>query len=149
MNTRRGFLGSLALGTAALLTSSHKVLAKSGQEMKKGTQAASSVLRGLVFSAAQPGMWKGKDKSHAPKISVDGLQVTLRTIHGMTPEHYIVRHTLLDAKGELIGATTFSPNDKAYSSYRLPKGYKGEITASSFCNKHDLWISRVEVKESK
>lgn len=146
MHTRRGFLGSLALGSAAILTTPGLVLAKAEAAVNKSKKAVDKILRGLVYSAEQPGMWKGKDKSHAPKISVDGLQVTLRTVHGMTSEHYIVRHTLLDSQGAVIGATTFSPNDKAYSSYRLAKGYKGRITATSFCNKHDLWMSQIEIK---
>ncbi len=146
MNTRRGFLTSLGLGGVVLLTSSRPLWAKAKKMADKGSIAVKNTLAGLVYSAKQPGMWKGKDKSHAPQISVDGQQVTLRTMHGMTAAHYIVRHSLLDAQGNVIGATTFSPDDKAYSSYRLPKGYKGQITATSFCNKHDLWMTRMQIK---
>ncbi len=67
------------------------------------------------------------------------------TKHPMSSEHFIVRHTLVLADGTTVGAKTFTPADKPESSYELPAGYKGKITATSFCNQHDFWLSEMTV----
>ena len=60
----------------------------------------------------------------------------------MTEKHFIVRHTLVTEEGKVLGAKTFSPNDEeARSSYKLAPEYKGKkLYATSFCNKHDMWV---------
>ena len=66
----------------------------------------------------------------------------------MSNAHYIVRHTLITADGEVLFHHTFSgTDDKAESQFKasvVPK--RGQsYYALSFCNKHDLWLSEVKL----
>ncbi len=59
----------------------------------------------------------------------------------MSEVHYIVRHTLVAENGDVLGEKTFYPTDEqAVSSFEIPDGYS-KLYATSFCNKHDLWIT--------
>jgi superoxide reductase len=107
--------------------------------------SGSTVFPGVVYTKDNPGKWAKKIGSHAPKVTVDGGKVNVVTEHGQAAKHYIVRHTLVQEDGTVIGATTFSPDDKPESSYELPAGYKGKLYVTSFCNLHDLWLSEVIV----
>ena len=100
---------------------------------------------GLIYTRKHQGMWKNKAESHLPQIKINGLQITLTTDHGMSETHYIVRHTLVDSNGKVIGAKTFYPTDEPVSTYTLPEGYKGTLYATSFCNKHDFWVTEFEI----
>lgn len=102
-------------------------------------------MKGIVYSTKEQGIWDGKAGSHAPVIEVAGRKVSVETKHGMDDAHFIVRHTLVLKDGSLLGGKSFKPGDEAKSDYELPEGYKGEITATSFCNMHDLWITKSEV----
>ncbi len=136
MNNRRQFLKTslLVAGGVAL---SAPVLAKG----KKGYD-----FPGVIYTEKQQGMWDGKAGSHVPKVSVKGRKVTLLTVHVMSAKHYIVRHTLVSARGDFLGAKTFYPKDeKAESTHILPQGFKGKVYATSFCNKHDFWLTSFEV----
>ena len=100
----------------------------------------------IVYTRDNPGIWEAKVNSHAPEVSVEGRNVGIFTKHGMSDEHFIVRHTLVDKEGQVLGSKTFSPSDdEARSSFALPEGYKGKLYATSFCNKHDLWLTEVTV----
>ena len=135
MTDRRNFLKlSVAAASATLLS------AAPGR-----TAAQPACYPGVVYTTANPGKWAKKAGSHAPVITVDGQKVTVETKHGMSPNHYIVRHTLVLADGTVVGAKTFSPEDKAVSSYTLPPGYRGVIRATSFCNLHDFWLTEATV----
>ena len=126
--TRRNFLQSLAgVGAATLALP---------------TQAsAASFLNGIVYTRGSPGRWRGKVESHLPQTVVQGDQLFVETPHGMSPEHYIVRHTLATARGEVVAEQTFSPNDtRALSQFQLPAGEQA-FYVTSFCNLHDLWVS--------
>ena len=101
--------------------------------------------KGLVYTAADEGMWKGKAYGHLPEITVAEGKVTVKTGHGMSEAHFIVRHTLLGADGTVLGGAVFTPADKPVSTYDLPKGYKGKLMATSFCNLHDLWLAEITV----
>lgn len=104
-------------------------------------------LKAIIYTKDNEGIWKGKAGSHAPIIEVQGDRVTVFTYHVMTEAHFIVRHTLVDEKGNFLGSKVFTPNDReAKSTYQLPQGFKGKIYATSFCNLHDLWVSEYEVK---
>lgn len=132
MKGRRFFLKSSLLAAVALLTS----------RPSTGRAAPEALPPGLVYTADRPGRWAGKEGSHAPKVVVAGKEVTIRTEHPMSAEHYIVRHTLLSPDGTFIGAKTFSPADgKAESVYSLPEGAAGALYATSFCNLHDFWLT--------
>lgn len=132
MNDRRDFLRkSLLVATGMVLGSSVKVFASSGV-----------LLEGIVYTAENPGRWAGKEGSHAPKVQVDGLKVTITTKHPMSEKHYIVRHTLVTAEGKVIGEKTFYPSDKqAVSTYQLEPYHSPRMYATSFCNLHDFWVT--------
>lgn len=135
MTDRRDFLKTsavtatfLALGTAGISRASD--------------QPAYS---GIVYTRDNPGQWAKKVGSHAPQITVDKDRVTIVTRHPMTAAHYIVRHTLVLADGTVVGGTTFTPTDRPESTYTLPPGYSGRLYATSFCNKHDFWLTETRV----
>ncbi len=107
--------------------------------------ASSASTSGIIYSAKDEGQWKGKNGSHAPAIHIDGSNVHVMTRHGMSEAHFIVRHTLVDAGGTVLGAKTFSPTDKPASTFTIPGGYRGKLTATSFCNLHDLWVTEITV----
>ena len=81
----------------------------------------------LIYTAAAPGVWSGKAESHAPQVSLSDGKLTIKTKHPMSEEHYIVRHTLVGADGQMLGATTFYPSDKPESTHALPAGYTGKL----------------------
>ncbi len=108
--------------------------------------------KGIVYTKKYPGKWSKKIKGHMPNVKAEGNGVTVTTTHGMSKEHYIVRHTIVAKNGEVLGEKTFSPSDKeAKSVFELPdtsSKYAWETTtlyATSFCNKHDLWATEFEV----
>ena len=137
MTNRRKFLqASIATATGALLANSGQLSAGSHAHELPG---------GLIYTESNPGMWKGKIKGHLPIVSVAGNTVTIETKHGMSEKHFIVRHTLVSKTGEVLDTNTFSHKDeKAISTFELPKGIQ-EFYATSFCNKHDLWVTEFSV----
>jgi superoxide reductase len=132
MNDRRGFLKkSVLVATGVVVGSSGKLFASSGAFPK-----------GIVYAGESPGKWAGKAGSHAPRVQVDGLKVTITTNHPMSEKHYIVRHTLVTVEGKVIGEKTFYPSDEeAVSRYELESYHSARIYATSFCNLHDLWVT--------
>lgn len=134
MTTRRDFMKGMAAAAAIMAVSS-----------SRESHAANYPATGIVYTAANPGQWDKKAASHAPKITRTGDDVAIETPHPMSVEHFIVRHTLVLADGKVVGAHTFQPSaPSATSTLRLPEGYKGKFYATSFCNKHDLWVSEGE-----
>lgn len=133
INSRRTFLKT-ALSTTAVTAvaagTSGTVLASAHNSMV-----------GIVYTKENPGMWAKKVGGHLPSIKIKGQQVTIETDHGMSAKHFIVRHTLVAENGDILGAKTFTPDDEAISTYTLPAGYKGKLYATSFCNKHDMWLA--------
>ena len=140
MKNRRDFLKRSALITTGLAISA-PLLAKS--ELAKSKELN---VPGIIFTENAQGKWDGKAGSHVPIVAVDGNKVTLLTAHGMSESHYIVRHTLVDKAGTMIGSETFSGDDlKAESTFELPAGFSGKLYATSFCNKHDFWLKEFSV----
>lgn len=139
MNDRRTFLKGAATAVAVAAVS------KAGL-----ATAAPKGMKNVIFTADNPGIWEGRAGSHAPEITVTpggayGRKVIIKTNHGMTEPHFIVRHTLVLADGTFVGGKVFTPKDEPESSYELPAGYSGKIYATSFCNLHDLWMSEISV----
>ena len=135
MTDRRDFLkGSAVAVTALALGVSTKVSA-----------SETAAFSGVIYTKDNPGTMSAKVKSHAPEVNVDGSKVSLKTVHPMSVEHFIVRHTLVLSDGTVVGGVTFQPTDKAESSYELPVGFKGKVYATSFCNKHDFWLTEFSV----
>lgn len=135
MQDRRDFLKTTALTASVLALGS--VPSASATETAPYTN--------IIYTKDNPGRWAGKEGIHVPEITVNGAAITVVTKHPMSSEHFIVRHTLVLADGTVVGAKTFTPTDKPESSYELPAGYKGKITATSFCNRHDFWLNEITV----
>jgi len=133
MSNRRDFLKA-SLGVAAGVSAANIGI----------VSADSSMLPpGLIYTKENPGKWDKKVKSHLPMVKVEGSTVTVETKHGMSEEHFIVRHTLVAKDGEVLGEKTFSPSDDdAISVFELPAG-KTALYATSFCNKHDMWVAEI------
>ncbi|MEN8141566.1 MAG: desulfoferrodoxin family protein [Thermodesulfobacteriota bacterium] len=132
MNRRNFLKTSMAVAAATTISGAGKAM-------------ACSSLTGIVYSSSNQGKWQGKAGSHAPQVKVSGSSVEVTTKHGMAQKHYIVRQTLIGADGTVLGEKTFTPADKPTATFTLPAGYKGHITATSFCNLHDLWITEAKV----
>lgn len=133
MSTRRQFLAGAA------------VLA--GASVVKAVPAFAwdfTMDKGIIYTETQLGMWKGKQKLHVPIFDVKDMTVTITTPHPMSEPHYIVRHTLVDEKGEVVHAKTFNWKDDPVSTATVKK--KGKYLATSFCNLHDMWVAEVEIK---
>jgi superoxide reductase len=112
--------------------------------LSSSAQASESALfppKNLIFTHKNPGMWEKKKGSHIPDIEVTAGKVTITTNHSQSTSHYIVRHTLLLPDGTVVGSKTFTHDNEPMSEHELPAGYKGKIFATSFCNKHDLWLA--------
>jgi len=136
MNDRREFLRTSLLAAGAV------VVARPAAALA----STAAFPPGVVYTAAAPGKWAGKEGSHAPKVAVEGKKVTITTAHPMSEKHFIVRHTLVAADGTAVGAKTFFPTDtEAVSSFDLPAGSSGTFRATSFCNLHDFWLTEFTV----
>ena len=141
MSNRRAFLkSSLAIAAGMAVGQVSPVSADSV-----------SFPKGVVYTKQNPGKWSKKVGGHLPKVEVEGNKVTVTTTHGMTDEHYIVRHTIVSSNGDVLGEKTFSPSDaEAKSVFELSGAqskYAWDTTtlyATSFCNKHDLWVTEFE-----
>jgi superoxide reductase len=136
MQTRRDFMKTSALATAGVLgATAIPALAK-----EEGVKSI------FAYSAARPGRWDGKAGSHAAVVSIDDGKVTLETKHGMAEMHYIVKHTIVTAEGEVLGEQVFFPKtDKKAISVHDIKGNHEKLYALSFCNLHDLWVTEFSV----
>lgn len=99
----------------------------------------------FTYSQEHQGRWEGKAGSHAPVITLDGNKVTMETKHGMSDAHYIVKHSLLDKNGKVLGEQVFYPHDKQAISTFVVEGKHNELYALSFCNIHDLWVTKFSV----
>lgn len=140
MNNRRNFLKKSAIAASGILVASPLLAAAKGNMMKVNS------FPGVIYTEKDPGRWKALTKLHVPIITVKGNQVTIFTDHPMTKPHYIVKHTLVDEKGMVIGDKTFMPTDpKAISTHTLPRGFHGTLYATSFCNLHDFWVKEFSV----
>jgi len=142
MSNRRTFLKS-SLAVAAGFAVGHISPVSAGP--------ACSYPKGIVYTKQNPGKWSQKVAGHMPNVKVEGKKVTVTTTHGMSNEHYIVRHTVVSGNGEVLGEKTFYPSDmQAKSVFELPdtsSKYAWDTTtlyATSFCNKHDLWVAEFE-----
>jgi superoxide reductase len=134
MKGRRDFLKlAAAAGGAAAVAGPSKLL------------AATAFPAGLVYTQDAPGRWKGREGAHVPKITVSGGTVKIVNTHPITPNHFIVKHTLLTPDGKVLGEKTLTNTDTPESTFTLPDGFKGTLWATSFCNLHDLWLAELTV----
>ena len=138
MSNRRTFIKTTALVASGLAVSA-TALAKGKGKMPS--------FPGVIYTRNDQGMWEGKAGSHAPEVTVKGRKVTVYTNHSMSNEHYIVRHTVVTPKGKVLGSKTFYPekDKKAISEYDIPENVSGKLYATSFCNKHDFWLTAFDI----
>lgn len=135
---RRNFMQLALAGSAATL-------------LAPATAQAAGMAGGVYYTREAPGRWSGKIATHLPLVEIsrgkDGVVVNVATSHEMKGyEHYIVKHVLLDKDYQFIAEKMFDPakDSAALSSFNLG-GYKGTLHVLSMCNKHDLWLTSVEV----
>ncbi|MDD2723175.1 MAG: desulfoferrodoxin family protein [Methylovulum sp.] len=139
---RRDFIQLSATGLATSLIAPTMAQAESSQTVATAD---------IYYTKESSGRWSGKAATHLPNIEVgkaDGkVVVKVVTAHEMKGyEHYIVKHVLLDKNHQFIAEKMFNPmEDKAPISTFTLDSYSGTLYALSLCNKHDLWLSSVEV----
>ena len=93
MINRRYFLKGSFLAAAGLaVINPSKMLASDNNKFS-----------GVVYTKDDAGKWSKKVKSHAPVATVEGNEVTVKTTHGMSEKHYIVRHTIVGKDGAVLG----------------------------------------------
>ena len=131
---RRAFLNSLAVSAAGAAVLPHTAQA-----------AGMDPLENVVFTAQAPGHWRSVEKIHVPIVKVEGGRMTVTTPHPMSEAHYIVSHTVVLEGGKFLGRKTFSWKDHPVSEHTLPPGYKGMVSVTSTCNRHDWWLKKVTV----
>lgn len=107
--------------------------------------AATPLPKGLIYTKENPGKWAKKVGSHLPVVSVEGNKITITTDHGMSEKHYIVRHTLVTGDGEVLGEKTFHYSDEEATSVFEVEGKHPVLYATSFCNKHDMWVAELSL----
>lgn len=132
MQKRRDFLKTSLVTSVGLVAAT--VLPASAAEDSKETIFA--------YTKEHQGRWEGKAGSHAPVVTIEGNKVTVETKHGMSEAHYIVKHSLRDSNGNVLGEQVFFPQDKKAISTYVIEGKYTELYALSFCNIHDLWVSK-------
>ena len=140
---RRDFvsLNAVAVGASFIAP---KVLAENAQ--------SASPVSDLYYTKASPGRWAQKVATHLPTAEVTKelsgkIQVKVVTPHEMKGyEHYIVKHVLLDKNYQFIAEHLFNPMTEkvALSTHNLDS-YTGTLYVLSYCNKHDLWLSAIEI----
>lgn len=135
MNKRRDFLKTSLAASAGLVAAT--VLPASAADNSKANIFA--------YTQEHQGRWEGKAGSHAPIITIEGNKITVETKHGMSDAHYIVKHSLLDGNGNVLGEQVFFPQDKKAISTYVVEGKHSELYALSFCNIHDLWVTKFSV----
>ncbi len=136
MYDRRDFFKTTTAAAASIVVAGSALPALAG---------STAMYTNIVYTKDNPGKWASKVGSHAPQVTVKGTTVRVATDHSMSNAHFIVRHTLILEDGTYQGAKTFTPADKPESRYELPEGYKGKIFVTSFCNKHDFWLTEINV----
>lgn len=157
MNERRNFLKIVAAGPAGALLL--PLFAETGANtLAAETEEVAGLLgklpQNVIFMQGKEGVWKGKAGSHVPIIQADKegdtIKLSLQTKHPMSEKHYIVRHTVVNGLGEVLGAKTFQWTDQPLSTYeiKLPagSGKASELFVTSFCNLHDLWLAQTSLK---
>ncbi len=140
---RRSFIRIGFIGTATGIIAPQTVLSSSlSNKMSSGNMAG-----GVFYTKESPGRWKKKAGSHSPIINKTDTGVQVVTGHPMKAnDHWIIKHILLDRDFNFITEKMFNPaKDKsAISNFSLPSN-SGVIYALSVCNKHDSWLSVLEV----
>lgn len=151
MSERRRFLKMVAAGPAGAMLL--PLFSETGSKtMAADVQCAADAIgrlpENIIYTSQHQGHWKGKAGGHVPKVEAvkrdDAVVLEIETKHGMSEKHYIVRHSVVNGLGEVLGAKTFHWDDKPVSRFevKLPSGEQGShLLVMSYCNLHDLWLA--------
>lgn len=137
---RRDFMRLSLAGAGLTVLSATPVLAETKPAQLVGAG-------GLFYTKENAGRWTGKVATHLPTVEIEKSTVKVTTAHEMNGfEHYIVKHVLLDKNYQFLDEHLFNPTvDKAaISTFSLPN-YRGMLHVLSLCNKHDLWLTSIEM----
>jgi superoxide reductase len=132
---RREFAKSTVLGLVAAAAAVPSIAKAQGADPNKN----------VVFTEADPGHWEKVKALHVPQTTVAGGKLTVKTPHPMSEPHYIVSHTVVLGDGTFLSRKTFSYKDSPVSEHTLPAGYRGKLTVTSTCNRHDWWAKTISV----
>ena len=154
MSERRNFLKMIAAGPAgALLLPLFSQTGNStmAADVEQAAHKHGRLPENILYSKTHPGVWKGKEGSHIPVVDVKKaggkLTLSVETQHGMSEEHYIVRHSVVTDCGKVIGAKTFHWKDEPVSEYEVElDGNCKHLFVMSYCNKHDLWVAHTAIE---
>lgn len=158
LNERRKLLKMVAAGPAGALLL--PLFAPTGREtlaaeVEKCADATGQLPENVIYTQARQGVWKGKAGSHVPLVEVkkvDGkIKLSLQTKHGMSERHYIVRHTVVNGLGKVLGAHTFHWDDEPVSEHEIEIppadcGKSHQLFAMSYCSLHDLWLVQTKLE---
>ena len=97
---------------------------------------------GVYYTKERPGRWAKKVSSHLPVIKRMGGKIQVTTRHPQEEyNHYIVKHTVLDANFQYVSEVMFDPTKGApVSSHDIGK-LRGIVYVTSMCNIHDVWLN--------
>lgn len=140
---RRSFIRISMAGAATSIIAPKLVLAGS----LNNKISSNSMAGGLYYTKDSPGRWAKKAGSHSPILVKTDSGVQVVTGHPMKAgKHWIVKHVLLDENFKFIDEHMFNPvaDKSAVSDFKL-NGKSGAVYALSVCNKHDSWLSVIEV----
>jgi len=142
---RRDFMRTTGLLAAAAILPWQLTGCGDGADISTDWETRATELEGLtaIRTEINPGPWGEKVGGHLPTVEVasDKSSVTVRTNHGMSEEHYISTIYIRDQDGVVIGLQEFSPSDaEPVAMFTLPLGTTS-VTAYSYCNLHDHWMT--------
>lgn len=120
-------------------------------QLRAETEPATSATSDLYYTKASPGRWSDKVATHLPTVEVSKttgkVVVKVVTPHEMKGyAHYIVKHVLLDSRYKFLDEHLFDPmTEKVPLSTFTLNDYSGTLYVLSLCNRHDLWLTAVDV----
>ncbi len=142
MSNRRNFLkAGLAVGVTSALSACITTESKTASN----TASLPNFPKGIIYTKENPGKWAKKVGGHLPEVKVEANKITVKTNHGMSKMHYIVRHTIVNSEGEVLAENTFFPDDDEPISVFELSVTDETLFATSFCNKHDFWLTPFKV----
>lgn len=142
---RRDFLKTTGLLATAAFLPTQLIGCGDGADVNNDWETRATELEALteVRTEANPGPWSEKVGGHLPAVEfdMDNTNVTVRTSHGMSEDHYITTIYIRDQNGVVVGLKELNPTDsEAAADFTLPEGTTA-ITAYSYCNLHDHWMT--------
>ena len=124
-------------GAAGSLFIPHGVLAAEAD-----SAVTSRLAGGVFYTKDRPGRWAKKVGGHLPMIERAGSRIQVTTGHPMKGfKHYIVKHTILDDKFQVVAEKMFDPlKDAPVSAHDIGE-LRNRVYVLSMCNIHDVWLN--------